>query len=165
MKGFGVGIILVVFGAVLSGCGGDNTTTFVLTNSPSAGTASASASASAGSSAAPGSSSLPTTAPTPIPGGFKVIIDSPDASTTITSPVEVSGTASVTNGAVLVVVDDAAGNELGRATTTASASRPDYGHYDVSVSFTGATSGAKGQIKVFDAATQKNNYFISVRFG
>jgi nitrogen fixation protein FixH len=71
----------------------------------------------------------------------------------------------VANGQVLVVVKDAAGNELGRGTTTASASRPDYGHYDVSVTFSGATPGSKGEIRVMDAATQKNYYFITIRFG
>lgn len=151
----------------LTGCGGDNTTTFVLSSgSPSASSGSASASASAVPSGggSPTGSSLPTTAATPIPNGLKLIIDSPDGSTPITSPVDVSGTASVANGQVLVVVRDAAGNELGRATTTASASRPDYGHYDVTVTFSGATSGAKGEIRVFDAATQKNYYFITIRF-
>jgi Immunoglobulin-like domain of bacterial spore germination len=164
-----IGLLLAGGIAVaVTGCGGDNTTTFVLTSgSPgaSAGSASASASASASSAGSPASSSLPTTAATPIPNGLRVIIDSPDGGSPITSPVEVSGTASVANGQVLVVVRDGAGNELGRATTTASASRPDYGHYDATVSFSGATSGAKGEIRVMDAATQKNYYFITIRFG
>ncbi len=164
MKGFGP-VIMVLAAAALASCGGDNTTTFVeQSGSPTASAGAASASPAASGSGSPVSSSLPTTASTPIPNNLKIIIDSPDASTTISSPVEVSGTASVTNGAVLVVVRDAAGNELGRATTTASASKPDYGHYDVGVTFSGATSGAKGEIRVFDAATQKNYYFITVRF-
>ena len=112
---------------------------------------------------------MPTTAATPIPNNLKIIIDSPDASTAINSPVEVSGTASVDNGTVVAVVLDASGAELGRATTTASASKPDFGHFDVSVSFSGGVSGAKGQIKVFgvsprDGTTPTNYYFISVRF-
>lgn len=170
VKGLGTGLILV--GAlVLAGCGGDNTTFVLSSGSPpaTAATTSVSASASTGApatgGASPASSAVPGTAATPIPNGLRVIIDSPDGSSPITSPVEVSGTASVTNGAVLVVVQDAAGNELGRATTTASASRPDYGHYDVTVSFSGATPGSKGEIRAMDAATQKNFYFISVRFG
>jgi hypothetical protein len=165
MKGFGPVIILALAAAALGGCGGDNTTTFVeQSGSPTASSGSATASPAASGSASPASSTLPTTASTPIPNGLKVIIDSPDASSAITSPVEVSGTASVTNGAVLVVVLDAAGTELGRATATASASKPDYGHYDLSVTFSGAVSGTKGQLKVMDAATQKNYYFITVRF-
>jgi len=162
MKGFGFVLLFGMAFAALAGCGGDNTTTFVLdSGSP---TAAASAKPSTSASAEPASSSLPATAATPIPDNLKVIIDSPDAGTAISSPVDVSGTASVTNGQLTVVIKDAAGNELGRTTTTASASKPDYGHYEVSVSFSGATSGAKGEIRVMDAATQKNYYFISIRF-
>jgi hypothetical protein len=161
---------MVAAGLALAGCGGDNPTTFVLTSgSPTAGSPSASASASASAGASPASSSLPTTAATPIAGNLKIIIDTPDGSSVISSPVQVSGTASVDKGTVVAVVLDAAGTELGRATTTASASTPDFGHFDVSVTFSGATSGAKGQIKVFgvsprDGTTPTNYYFISVRF-
>jgi hypothetical protein len=137
--------------------------------SPSAASSSAKASPSSGASPAPASSALPTTAATPIPGGGKIIIDSPDASTTISSPVQVSGAASVDKGTVVAVVLDAGGNELGRGTTTASASKPDFGHYDVTVNFTGAVSGQKGQLKVFgvsprDGTTPTYYYFISIRF-
>jgi len=156
----------------LAGCGGgDNTTTFVLSSgSPApAGSASGPAKGAPSAGASPATSSLPTTAATPIEGGLRIIIDSPDGNSAINSPVEVSGTASVDNGMVVAVVLDSGGNELGRATTTASASKPDFGHYDVSVSFAGATSGAKGQIKVFgvsprDGKTPTYYYFISVRF-
>jgi len=168
MKGIGIFIVLAA-GLALSGCGGDTTTTFVLQSaSPSASGASAGGSpaASANGSA---SSSLPTTAATPIPNNLKIIIDSPDASTAISSPVEVLGTASVDRGTVVAVVLDASGAELGRGTATASASKPDYGHFDVSVSFSGAVSGTKGQIKVYgvsprDGTTPTNYYFVSVRF-
>jgi hypothetical protein len=153
----------------LAGCGGDNTTTFVLDSGSPSASAKASATASANASAAPTSSALPVTAATPIPDNRKIIIDSPDASTTISSPVLVSGTASVDKGTVVAVVLDAAGTELGRATTTASASKPDYGHYDVTVTFTGGVSGQKGQIKVFgvsprDGTTPTSYYFIQIRF-
>src|SRR2546425_7441180 len=170
MKGFGVGLIVLV-SVVLAGCGGDNTTTFVLdSGSPSASASTkVGTSPSASASATPASSSLPVTAATAIPGNVKIIIDSPDASTAISSPVQVSGTASVDKGAVVAVVLDAAGTELGRATTTASASKPDYGHFDVSVSFTGGVAGQKGQIKVFgvsprDGTTPTSYYFIQIRF-
>ena len=51
---------------------------------------------------------------------------------------------------------------------TASASKPDFGHYDVPVTFS-ATSGTKGQIKVFgvspkDGTTPTYFYFINVAF-
>ena len=166
MKGFGAGLYVALV-VVLAGCGGDNTTTFVLESGSPSATAGASASTSA--SATPASSSLPVTAATPIPEGLKIIIDSPDSNTAISSPVPVSGTASVDKGTVVAVVLDAAGNELGRATTTASAVKPDFGHFDASVTFAGATSGAKGRIKVFgvsprDGTTPTNFYYIDVRF-
>jgi hypothetical protein len=83
--------------------------------------------------------------------------------------VSVSGTASVLNGTVVGVVQDSGGHELGRATTTASASAPDYGHYDLSIPYTGATPGARGQIRVFgvraDGKTPTYYWFITIRFG
>ncbi len=118
---------------------------------------------------APSPSTLPISGPeaTPIPDGFRVIIDSPDAAAAIQSPVEVIGTASVDGGSLVVVVLDDAGNELGRATTTATAAAPAFGHFDVNVTFSGATSGTRGQIKVFSANTRTGtpwNYHIAVRF-
>ena len=169
MKGFGVVLAVALASAALAGCGGDNTTTFVLDSSSPTASASAKASPTIGASAAPANSSLPNTAATAIAGGLKVIIDTPDASTAISSPVQVSGTASVDKGTVVAVVLDAGGNELGRGTTTASASKPDFGHYDVTVTFSGAVSGQKGQLKVFgvsprDGTTPTNYYFITIKF-
>ncbi len=171
MKGFGAALSLATACLVLAGCGGDNTTTFVLdSGSPSASaSAKASTAASTKASATPASSALPVTAATAIPDNLKIIIDSPDASTAISSPVQVSGTASVDKGTVVAVVLDVAGTELGRATTTASAVKPDYGHFDVTVSFSGGVSGQKGQIKVFgvsprDGTTPTSYYFIQIRF-
>ena len=160
MKGFGAGLGVLI-GVVLAGCGGDGTnpTTYVLE--------SGSPTASAGT---PPGAALPGTAVTPIADPkVKIIIDSPDTNTTIGSPVQVSGTASVDKGTVVAVVLDAAGTELGRATTTASAVKPDYGHFEVAVSFTGGVSGQRGQIKVFgvsprDGTTQTAWYFIQIRF-
>jgi hypothetical protein len=168
MKGFGAGLCVLI-GVVLAGCGGDNTTTFVLDSGSPSASAKAAASAAVKASATPTSATLPATAATPIPDNLKIIIDSPDASTAISSPVQVSGTASVDKGTVVAVVLDAAGTELGRATTTASAVKPDYGHFDVTVSFAGGVSGQKGQIKVFgvsprDGTTPTSYYFIQIRF-
>jgi hypothetical protein len=161
-------LLLVLLPLVLGACGGDNVTTFVEESGSSSPTHSASASPTPSSSPGAVSSSQPDTSATPIAGGLRIIIDSPDAGTPISSPVEVSGTASVDNGTVVAVVLDANGKELGRGTTTASASRPDFGHYDVSVTFT-ATSGTKGKIKVFgvspkDGTTPTYFYFITVAF-
>ena len=168
MKGFGAGLGVLI-AVVLAGCGGDSTTTFVLESGSPTASAKTGASASVQGSATPTSATLPATAATPIPDGSKIIIDSPDASTTISSPVQVSGTASVDKGTVVAVVLDAAGTELGRATTTASAVKPDFGHYDVTVTFTGSVAGQKGQIKVFgvsprDGTTATSYYFIQIRF-
>jgi len=171
MKGFASALIVVSACLMVAACGGDAPTTYVLdSGSPAAGTsAKASASASPGASATPAGSTLPTTAATPIPDGSKIIIDSPDASTAISSPIQVSGAASVDKGTVVAVVLDAGGNELGRGTATASAVKPDFGHYDVTVSFSGGISGQKGQLKVFgvsprDGTTPTNYYFITIRF-
>lgn len=168
MKGLGTALILGIACLGVAGCGSDDSTTYVLqSESPSPGSPSASASASTNGS--PAGSSLPTTAATPIPNNFKIIIDSPDGGTAISSPVELTGTASVDKGTVVAVVLDAGGAELGRATTTASAVKPDFGHFAVTVSFSGAVSGQKGQLKVFgvsprDGTTPTSYYFISVRF-
>jgi len=152
----------------LSSCGStDDQTVFVLpsgsasavpgTGSPAPGTAPGTPGA--------GPSSVPAT---PLADGGRIVIDSPDAGSTVGAPVEVQGTASVANGTVVAVVLDAAGAELGRATTTASAAAPDFGHYDVQVSFGGAASGSRGTIKVYgvrsDGQTPTWFYFISVRF-
>ena len=159
--------------AALAACGSSDQTQFVLqTNSPSgsaSGSASTSASAAAAGSPAASPASQSGATASPIPGGARIIIDTPDASSSITSPVEVSGTASVDKGTVVAVVLDSAGNELGRGTTTASASAPDFGHYDVSVNFSGAPSGSSGKLKVFgvsarDGTTPTYYYFIAVRF-
>ena len=170
MKKFGAVLVVGTACLAMAACGGDNSTTFVLdTGTPSA-SAKAGTSGSPKPSATPASSTLPVTAPTPIADpSLKIIIDSPDASTTVSSPVQVSGTASVDKGTVVAVVLDGSDNELGRATTTASAARPDYGHFDVSVSFSGATPGTRGKIKVFgvsprDGTTPTFFYFITIRF-
>jgi hypothetical protein len=168
MKGFGAGLYVLI-AVVLAGCGGDSTTTFVLDSGSPSASAKAGNSPSSKASPTPTSSTLPVTAATAIPDGSKIIIDSPDASTAISSPVQVSGTASVDKGTVVVVVLDAGGAELGRATTTASAAKPDFGHFDVSVSFSGGTPGAKGRLKVYgvsprDGTTPTNYYYIDVRF-
>src|SRR5207248_5349711 len=103
VKGFGVALILGLAGLGLAGCGSDGGTTYVLqSESPSAGSPSVSASASTDGS--PASSSLPATAATPIPNNFKIIIDSPDGGTVISSPVDVAGTASVDKGPEVAVV-------------------------------------------------------------
>jgi len=169
MKGFAAGLFALI-AVVLAGCGGgDNATSFVLESGSPSASAKTDASPSTKASTTPASSSLPLTAATPIADNLKIIIDSPDSNTVINSPLQVSGTASVDKGTVVAVVLDAAGTELGRGTATASAAKPDFGHFDLTVSFSGATPGAKGRIKVFgvsprDGTTPTNWYYIDVRF-
>ena len=174
MKGYSAVLVLIAGTVVLAGCGSSDQTQFVLQpQSPGAspsGSGSAAASPAASGSAATSPGAQTGVTATAIPGGTsKIIIDTPDASSSITSPVAVSGAASVYKGTVVGVVLDSAGNELGRATTTASASAPDFGHYDLSVSFSGAPSGSSGKLKVFgvsskDGTTPTYFYFITVRF-
>src|SRR5207247_10524886 len=98
-----------------------------------------------------------------------LITGRPGGGSAIRWPGDAARTGSVDKGTVVAVVLDASGAELGRATTTASAVKPDFGHFNVSVSFSGAVSGQKGQLKVFgvsprDGTTPTSYYFISVRF-
>src|SRR6202140_5030997 len=86
MKGFGAALSLGLACLVLAGCGGDSSTTFVLESGSPPASAKAGATASVQASATPTGSTLPATAATPIPDNQKIIIDSPDASTTISSP-------------------------------------------------------------------------------
>jgi hypothetical protein len=159
-RGLAGGVVVVLAAALLAACGSDQPlsqdqpTTVPL---PSA-------------TPTPAPSSLPIAGPeaTPIPDGTRIIIDSPDAAAAIQSPVEVTGTASVDGGNVVAVVLDAADNELGRATTTATAAAPAFGHFDVNVTFSGATPGTKGKIRVFGVNPRNGSptwyYFIAVRF-
>ena len=165
----GVVVLLGLACLLLGACGGDEPTSYVLLSPSPSASASATTSATAGQVASPASSTEPATAATPIEDGSKIIIDSPDAATRISSPVEITGTASVDKGTVVAVVLDAAGTELGRATTTASAAKPEFGHFAVTVSFSGGVSGQKGKLKVYgvsprDGTTPTNFYFIVVTF-
>ncbi len=169
MKARPVAFVGIVIGLALTACGSSDQTQFVLSSSsesPSASASSTSAPATASPATSPGGQTG--AAPTPMADGSRIIIDTPDASSSVTSPIQVSGTASVANGTVVATVLDAAGKELGRATTTASAAAPAFGHYDVTVSFSGATSGTSGKLKVFgvkaDGVTPTYFYFITVRF-
>jgi hypothetical protein len=73
----------------------------------------------------------------------------------------VSGAASVDKGTVVAVVLDSTGAELGRATTTASAVKPEFGHFEVSVSFSGGAPGQRGQIKVFGVSPRDGKTITS----
>jgi hypothetical protein len=162
--------LLMLSGVTLAACGGsnaDNGTIFILPSPSGSAVSAASPAATAGNTSASPTPAAPANSPTPLAEG-RIIIDNPDGGSPISSPVDVSGTASVANGTVVAVVLGPDGNELGRATATASASAPDWGHYDVTVNFTGATSGASGKIKVYGVAANGTTptwyYFIVVHF-
>jgi len=105
---------------------------------------------------------------TPLPDGVHIIIDSPDSNGAISSPITVSGTASVQGGNLVAVVLDGSGHELGRATTTAWAAAPAFGRYKLAVDFSGSAPGTTGQIKVFGVNPRDGSptwyYWVSVRF-
>ncbi len=116
------------------------------------------------------SAEVATAAPeaTPLPDGVHIIIDSPDSNGAISSPITVSGTASVQGGTLVAVVLDGSGHELGRATTTASAAAPAFGRYKLAVDFNGSSPGTTGQIKVYGVNPRDGSptwyYWVSVRF-
>ena len=167
MKRTAAGLGVAALVALLAGCGEAQGTRFVIetatpTTSPGENSPGPTASPSAIEPATGGEA-------TPIPGSARIIIDSPDALSTISSPVRVSGTASLPSPTVVVVVLDAAGNELGRASTTASATAPGFGHFEADIDYAGARPGASGQLKAFgvaaDGTTPTWYYFIGIRFG
>jgi hypothetical protein len=159
-NGLADGVMLVLAAGLLAACGADQSQSSDYPSAVPLPTA----------TTTPSPSTLPIAGPeaTPIPDGSRIIIDSPDAAAAIQSPVEVTGTASVDGGNVVAVVLDAADNELGRATATATAAAPAFGHFDVNVTFSGATPGTKGKIKVFGVNPRNGSptwyYFIAVRF-
>ncbi len=158
MKGMGSGALLVLAGTVLAACGGEQ------------GAVRGEPSIIAVPYAPSPTSALLSTGPevTPLPDNLRISIDRPDASAAIKSPVTISGVASVDGGTVVAVVLDAAGAELGRATTKASAAYPAWGRYSVTVGFAVASPGTNGQIRVFGVnprdGSQSWYYWINVRF-
>ena len=160
MKELLAGLLMVLGGIIIAGCGEEAAP--VRTEPSIIAVPWASPSPAASAAATPGGAEV-----APLPDGQHISIDSPDSNTTIRSPITVSGTASVPSGTVVAVVLDGSGNELGRATTTASAAAPAFGHYSVSVDFKGSGSG-KGQIKVVGLNPRDGSatwfYWVSVRF-
>ncbi len=164
MRRAGAGL-LIAGAAMIAGCGGNDQSTIYQVLPASSASPSASVPARATAAGSPPAAAVAT----PIPDGGRIIIDSPNPSTSIQSPVPISGTASVDGGNVVAVVLDAAGRELGRGATRASAAAPAFGRFDIVVSFNGASPGTSGQIKVFgvnprDGTTPTWFYFITVRF-
>lgn len=89
-----------------------------------------------------------------------IIVTAPQAGATVSSPVRVTGTASVFEGTVHVRIIDAAGRTLGRGVTTASQGAPGRGTFGVEVAYTG--SGA-GVIEVFSPSPRDGAELFLVR--
>ena len=64
-----------------------------------------------------------------------IVVKSPEPGANVSSPVTISGTASVFEGTVQLRIVDSDGKEIGRAFTTASAGAPDRGKFSEDVEF------------------------------
>jgi len=64
-----------------------------------------------------------------------IVVESPEPGASVSSPVTISGTASVFEGTVQLRILDADGEEVGSAFTTASAGAPDRGNFSEDVAF------------------------------
>jgi Immunoglobulin-like domain of bacterial spore germination len=78
-----------------------------------------------------------------------IVVESPEAGAGVSSPVTISGTASVFEGTVQLRILDADGEEIARAFTTASAGAPERGDFSEEVEFT-VDEAQDGVIKVFE---------------
>jgi hypothetical protein len=64
-----------------------------------------------------------------------IVVESPEPGASVSSPVTISGTASVFEGTVQLRILDAEGQEVGSAFTTASAGAPERGDFSEGVPF------------------------------
>jgi Immunoglobulin-like domain of bacterial spore germination len=78
-----------------------------------------------------------------------IVVESPEAGAGVSSPVTISGTASVFEGTVQLRILDADGEEIARTFTTASAGAPERGEFSEEVEFT-VDEAQDGVIKVFE---------------
>jgi hypothetical protein len=78
-----------------------------------------------------------------------IVVSSPEPGASVTSPVTISGTASVFEGTVQLRILDAGGEKIASAFTTATAGAPERGDFSEEVEFT--VDGAQaGVIEVFE---------------
>ena len=78
-----------------------------------------------------------------------IVVESPQADATVSSPVTISGTASVFEGTVQLRILDADGKEIARTFTTASAAGPDRGTFSEDVEFS-VDEAQDGVVRVFE---------------
>jgi Immunoglobulin-like domain of bacterial spore germination len=78
-----------------------------------------------------------------------IVVESPQDGDSVSSPVTISGTASVFEGTVQLRILDAGGEEIASAFTTASAGAPERGEFSEQVEFT-VGEPQEGVIEVFE---------------
>jgi Immunoglobulin-like domain of bacterial spore germination len=78
-----------------------------------------------------------------------IVVESPEPGESVSSPVTISGTASVFEGTVQLRVLDADGERIGRAFTTASAGAPERGDFSEAVEFT-VDEAQDGTVEAFE---------------
>ena len=79
-----------------------------------------------------------------------IVVESPEPGASVSSPVAITGSASVFEGTVQLRIRDADGEEVGRAFTTASAGAPGRGGFSKDVEFT-VDRAQDGVVEVFEA--------------
>src|SRR5918999_1122187 len=78
-----------------------------------------------------------------------IVVESPQPGASVSSPVTISGTASVFEGTLQLRILDANGEEIASAFTTASAGAPERGDFSEEVEFT-VDEAQNGVVKVFE---------------
>jgi hypothetical protein len=78
-----------------------------------------------------------------------IVVENPEPGTSVSSPVTISGTASVFEGTVQLRILDAEGQEIASAFTTASVGAPGRGDFSQQVEFT-VDEAQDGVVKVFE---------------
>jgi hypothetical protein len=78
-----------------------------------------------------------------------IVVESPEPGASVSSPVTVSGTASVFEGTVQLRILDADGEEIASAFTTASAGAPERGDFSEEVAFK-VDEAQDGMVEVFE---------------
>jgi Immunoglobulin-like domain of bacterial spore germination len=78
-----------------------------------------------------------------------IVVESPEPGASVSSPVTISGTASVFEGTVQLRILDADGEEIASAFSTASAGAPERGDFSEDVEFT-VDEAQDGVIEVFE---------------
>ncbi|MGH2801033.1 MAG: Gmad2 immunoglobulin-like domain-containing protein [Solirubrobacterales bacterium] len=78
-----------------------------------------------------------------------IVVESPQSGASVSSPVTISGTASVFEGTLQLRILDADGEEIASAFTTASAGAPERGDFSEQVKFT-VDEAQDGVVEVFE---------------